>query len=138
MPSRSELPGDLSRRKFLNALRRLGFEINTVGGKGDHFKVVWPATQKSVTVIGDVRKDVLYYLLKEIEAMSGVVNLCEQSGGSISGVACICPSEPAVAEAPAYVYDEGTGLCTDPFGIPGGERGETARKLQEYQILKNQ
>jgi predicted RNA binding protein YcfA (HicA-like mRNA interferase family) len=72
MPSRSELPGELSRKKFLNALRRLGFEINTVGGKGDHVKVVWPATQKSVTVIGDLRKDVLYYLLKEIEAISAV------------------------------------------------------------------
>ncbi len=72
MPSRSELPGDLSRRKFLNALSRLGFEINTVGGKGDHVKVIWPATQKSVTVIGDLRKDVLYYLLKEIETISGV------------------------------------------------------------------
>jgi predicted RNA binding protein YcfA (HicA-like mRNA interferase family) len=72
MPSRSELPGELPRKKFLNALGRLGFEINTVGGKGDHWKVVWPRTQKSITVIGDLRKDVLYYLLKEIEMMSGV------------------------------------------------------------------
>ena len=72
MPSRSELPGDLSRRKFLAALRRLGFKINTIGGKGDHMKVVWPKTQKSVTVIRDLRKDVLYYLLKEIESISGI------------------------------------------------------------------
>lgn len=72
MPSRSELPGELSRRKFLNALRRLGFEIRPLGGKGDHVKVLWPPTQKCVSVIGDVRKDVLYYLLKEIEEMSGV------------------------------------------------------------------
>lgn len=72
MPSRSDLPGDLSRKKFLKALRRLGFEINSVGGKGDHVKVVWPTTQKSITVDMNFRKDVLYYLLKEIEAMSGV------------------------------------------------------------------
>ena len=72
MPSRSELPGEIPRQKLLNVLRRLGFEINTVGGKGDHFKVTWPRTQKSVTVIGDLRKDVLYYLLKEIEKISGV------------------------------------------------------------------
>ena len=72
MPSRSELPGQLSRRKFLSALRRLGFDINTVGGKGDHFKVTWPATQKSVTVDADLRKDVLYYLLKEIVTISGI------------------------------------------------------------------
>lgn len=72
MPSRSELPGDLSRNKFLNALGRLGFNINTVGGKGDHVKIIWPPTQKSISVDGDVRKDVLYYLLKEIELVSGV------------------------------------------------------------------
>jgi len=72
MPSRSELPGELPRKKFLNALARLGFVINTVGGKGDHIKVIWSATQKSVTVTGDLRKDVLYYLLKEIEIISGV------------------------------------------------------------------
>ena len=72
MPSRSELPGDLPRHRFLNALHRLGFEINTVGGKGNHFKVLWPPTQKSVSVIGDLRKDVLYYLLKEIKIISGI------------------------------------------------------------------
>jgi len=72
MSSRSELPGELPRKRFLNALRRLGFEINTVGGKGDHVKIVWPATQKSVTVVGELRKDVLYYLLKEIENISSI------------------------------------------------------------------
>lgn len=72
MPSRSELPGDIARRKLLNALCRLGFEINAVGGKGNHFKATWPRTNKSVTVIEDLRKDVLYYLLKEIETISGV------------------------------------------------------------------
>jgi predicted RNA binding protein YcfA (HicA-like mRNA interferase family) len=72
MPSRSELPGEIPHKKFLKALRRLGFEINTVGGKGDHVKIVWPLTQKSISVDTDLRKDVLYYLLKEIEAISGV------------------------------------------------------------------
>lgn len=72
MPSRSELPGELSRRKFLNALIRLGFTVDVFGGKGDHVKVIWPLTQKSITVTGDLRKDVLYYLLKEIETISGI------------------------------------------------------------------
>lgn len=71
MPSRSELPGEIPQRKFLKALQRLGFEINMIGGKGDHIKVIWPHTQKSVTVDRDLRKDVLYYLPKEIEAISG-------------------------------------------------------------------
>lgn len=72
MPSRRDLPGRLPRNKFLNSLRRLGFYINTVGGKGDHVKIIWPPTQKSVTVVRDLRKDVLYYLLKEIESISGI------------------------------------------------------------------
>ncbi len=72
MPSRSELPGEVPQRKFLKALRHLGFEIDSVGGKGDHIKVIWPATQKSVTVDTHLRKDVLYYLLKEIEVISGI------------------------------------------------------------------
>lgn len=72
MPSRSELPGDIPRGRFLNALGRLGFEINHIGGKGSHVKLLWPKTQKSVTVTDDLRKDVLYYLLKEIEKVSGV------------------------------------------------------------------
>jgi len=29
-------------------------------------------TQKSVTIIGDLRKDVLHYSLKEIEKISGI------------------------------------------------------------------
>lgn len=72
MPSRSELPGFTSRHKFLKALVKLGFEVNCRGGKGDHVKIIWPSSQKSITVDEDLRKDVLYYLLKEIENISGV------------------------------------------------------------------
>ncbi len=67
MPSRSELPGFLNAKKFLNALFRLGFRLNKIGGKGDHVKIIWPATGKSLTFDTDLRKDVLYYVLKEIE-----------------------------------------------------------------------
>lgn len=34
--------------------------------------MTWPATQKSVTVDADLRKDVLYYLVKEIFVISGI------------------------------------------------------------------
>ncbi|OGL88608.1 hypothetical protein A3H75_00760 [Candidatus Uhrbacteria bacterium RIFCSPLOWO2_02_FULL_51_9] len=67
MPSLSELPGDLSRTKFIKALTRLGFIIDQKGGKGDHLKATWPKTQKSTTVQGDLRKDVLQYVLRQIE-----------------------------------------------------------------------
>lgn len=72
MPSYSHLPGNISRSKLIKALKRLGFEISTKGGDGNHFKITWPKTQKSVTVPAKLRKDVLYYLLKEIKNISGI------------------------------------------------------------------
>lgn len=72
MPSRSQLPGNLNRNKFLRALIRCGFEIDMTGGDGSHCKATWTPTQKSVTIQKDLRKDVLYYILKDIEKHSGV------------------------------------------------------------------
>ena len=46
MPSRSELPGKISRDKFAKALTRLGFEISKKGGKGNHYKATHISTQK--------------------------------------------------------------------------------------------
>ncbi|MFA6526596.1 MAG: type II toxin-antitoxin system HicA family toxin [Candidatus Buchananbacteria bacterium] len=72
MPSLSELPGSLNRKKFIKALRRLGFEIDTSGGSGSHIKVECPKNGKVVSVPSDLRKDVLKYVLKELENYSGI------------------------------------------------------------------
>ncbi len=72
MPSLSELPSEIKRKKFIKALVRLGFIIDSKGGDGSHFKATWPKTQKSITIQYKIRKDVLYYLLKEIEECSGI------------------------------------------------------------------
>ncbi|MEK7159492.1 MAG: type II toxin-antitoxin system HicA family toxin [Patescibacteria group bacterium] len=72
MPSLSELPGEIKRRKFIRALQRLGFIIDKAGGAGSHYKATWPKTQKTITMQFNLRKDVLYYLLKEIESYSGI------------------------------------------------------------------
>jgi len=72
MPSLSELPGEIKRKKFTKALIRLGFIINKKGGDGSHYKIIWPITQKSITLQSKLRKDVLYYLLKEIEEVSDI------------------------------------------------------------------
>ncbi|PIZ96916.1 MAG: hypothetical protein COX80_00110 [Candidatus Magasanikbacteria bacterium CG_4_10_14_0_2_um_filter_33_14] len=72
MPSLSELPGEIKRKKFIKALRRLGFIIDRTGGNGSHCKITWPRTQKSITIQSKIRKDVLLYILKEIEQYSGV------------------------------------------------------------------
>jgi hypothetical protein len=72
MPSRSQLPGELKRKKFLLALIRCGFNIDMTGGDGSHCKATWPKNQKSITIQSELRKDVLYYLLKDIEKHSGI------------------------------------------------------------------
>lgn len=73
MPSRSQLPGTVKKAAFTKALRRLGFEIDTRGGEGSHYKATWPKTQKSITIPDRLDKDVLHYLLKEIEKNSGIL-----------------------------------------------------------------
>lgn len=72
MPSLSQLPDGVSRERFLNVLRSLGFEISQRGGKGSHYKATWPQTQKALTIQYDFRKDVLYQALKEIKRISGI------------------------------------------------------------------
>jgi predicted RNA binding protein YcfA (HicA-like mRNA interferase family) len=66
------LPDGLARRKLVKALERLGFEVSARGGKGSHCKATWRKSQKSVTIPSDLRRDVLYYVLKEIEKISEI------------------------------------------------------------------
>ena len=71
MPSLSELPGDLKRNKLTKALKRLGFEIDTIGGKGSHYKIICP-NQKTLTVQHNLDKKMFLVVLKEIEKYSGI------------------------------------------------------------------
>ncbi|PIS07456.1 hypothetical protein COT78_03545 [Candidatus Berkelbacteria bacterium CG10_big_fil_rev_8_21_14_0_10_43_13] len=71
MPSLSEIPDGINRTKFLKALGRLGFKVNTIGGKGSHVKVEYK-NGKTITVPDKIHKQTLYYILKEIESYSGV------------------------------------------------------------------
>jgi predicted RNA binding protein YcfA (HicA-like mRNA interferase family) len=72
MSSPSDLPGEIKRTKFLNALKRLGFNINKVGGNGSHYKAIWPRNNKSVTIPQDLPKQTIRYVLGEIEECSGI------------------------------------------------------------------
>ncbi len=72
MPSLNQLPGEIKRKKLTKALERLGFVLDKKGGNGSHYKVTWPKNQKSVTLPSDLNKNTLHYVLKEIEAISGV------------------------------------------------------------------
>jgi hypothetical protein len=59
---------------------------------------------------------------------------CQQSGGSWNTDQCNCSAD----DDEKYQYDLETGYCISEFGIPGGQLGETAKKLQELEMLKNQ
>lgn len=50
---------------------RLGFVIDETGGSGSHYKAVWK-NEKSITIPYNLPKQTLYYLLKEIEIISGI------------------------------------------------------------------
>lgn len=72
MPSLSELPSNISRQKFIGALRRLGFVINTKGGKGSHIKAIIPKSGKTIIIPDNFRKDILYHCVSAIEELSGI------------------------------------------------------------------
>ena len=72
MPSLSELPNNIKRDRFIKALKRLGFEISKKGGKGSHIKATFITNQKSIIIQSNLCKNVLYYILKEIESQTGV------------------------------------------------------------------
>jgi predicted RNA binding protein YcfA (HicA-like mRNA interferase family) len=72
MPSPSDLPGEIKRKRFVKALEKCGFIINKVGGNGSHYKAIWPRNNKSVTIQQNLPKPVLRYLLKEIEVCTGI------------------------------------------------------------------
>ena len=72
MPSLSGLPSKINQNKFIKALERLDFTISRKGGKGSHFKATYNSNQKSITIPEDLEKNVLYYVLKEIELYTGV------------------------------------------------------------------
>ena len=67
----NELPDGITRDRFLKALIRLGLDMSKIGGKGNHYRVTWPLTQKSITIQYGFRKDVLRRILKAINTISG-------------------------------------------------------------------
>ncbi len=68
MPPLSSLPGHIKYNRFLRALARLGFIIDKTGGDGSHALAEYK-NHKSITIpyYSKIPKEVLYYLLKEIE-----------------------------------------------------------------------
>lgn len=66
-----DLPGDLNPKKLVRALVRLGFTIDTTGGKGSHLKAIW-RNEKMVIIQRNLYRQALRLLLREIETVSGI------------------------------------------------------------------
>jgi predicted RNA binding protein YcfA (HicA-like mRNA interferase family) len=71
MPPLSELPSDLSSDKLIRALVRLGFVEDRTGGKGSHRKMIWPSSQKSLTVMHKLHKHAVKYVIEQALIVSG-------------------------------------------------------------------
>ena len=72
MPSHSELPGLIKKRKFIKALEKNGFVISRKGGKGGHFKATYRNEKVIILPSSDLRKDQLYYIIKSIENITEI------------------------------------------------------------------
>ncbi len=72
----------------------------------------------------------------ESTVSKAVITNCQKSGGSYSKPENICACPVEYEEQLKYEAD--TGYCMSAFGTPGGELGETARKLQAFEILSNE
>ncbi|QQR83994.1 hypothetical protein IPJ72_02240 [Candidatus Peregrinibacteria bacterium] len=58
---------------------------------------------------------------------------CIQSGGEFKNNECKCPE----VDGELMEYEGSTGYCMTAFGIPGGNLGEQAQKLQELEMMKD-
>ena len=59
---------------------------------------------------------------------------CTESGGTYEDCRCDCSKAEATYEA---TYEEATGYCITAVGSPGGARGEEAKALLEFKMLKS-
>lgn len=56
---------------------------------------------------------------------------CEDSGGTFANKTCDCPDDVYGENTALYTYDEFTGQCLDPHGVPGGKLGDNAVEDQD-------
>lgn len=62
-----KLPSDVSQNRILKALKKSGFLVHYLGGRGSHVKAIDPKTRKFITVQYHLRKGELKEILKEAE-----------------------------------------------------------------------
>lgn len=73
------LPSDISQRRLAKAFEKVGFKIDYSGGKGGHYKLIDPKTNKFITLQSKIWKLVLKDKLKQAEELgydaSEIMNL---------------------------------------------------------------
>ena len=62
-------PSDSSQKKIVKAFRKIGFIVNTCGGKGSHIKIIDPKTKKWTTVQSKIYKEVIRSYIKFVEEL---------------------------------------------------------------------
>lgn len=64
-----KLPSDVTQSRILKALRKSGFSIDHLGGRGSHAKAVDPKTGKFITIQHHLKKGELKEILKDAEEL---------------------------------------------------------------------
>lgn len=63
------LPSDVSQKRLAKAFHKAGFLIDVDGGKGGHYKLIDPKTNKFITLQSKIWKLVLKDKLKQAEEL---------------------------------------------------------------------
>ena len=64
------LPSDISQKRLAKAFEKAGFILDVSGGKGGHYKLTCPKTNKFITLQSKIWKQVLKDKLKQAEELS--------------------------------------------------------------------
>lgn len=63
------LPSDISQKRLAKAFEKAGFILDASGGKGGHYKLICPKTNKFITLQSKIWKQVLRDKLKQAEEL---------------------------------------------------------------------
>jgi uncharacterized protein (DUF779 family) len=63
------LPSDISQKRLAKAFEKAGFIIDVSGGKGGHYKLIDPKSNKFITLQSNIFKQVLRDKLKQAELL---------------------------------------------------------------------
>lgn len=69
MPPPFNFPSDSNQRRIIKAFQKIGFVINSKGGKGSHVKVIDPKTGRWTIIQSNIHKAVIRDYVKFVEKL---------------------------------------------------------------------